>query len=66
MKCNLNLLQMHAQCKNTTRNIDARTKVMGRRNFQDSIIVSINKRCFFKCLKTMNSNRLLFTQYVCR
>ena len=32
-----------------------------------SIIVSINKRClFFKCLKTMNSNRLLFTHYVCR
>ena len=27
----------------TTRNIGARTKVMGRRNFQESIIVSINK-----------------------
>ena len=30
-----------------TRNIGARTKVMGRRNFQESIIVSINKRCIF-------------------
>ena len=28
-----------------TRNIGARTKVMGRRNFQESIIVSINKTC---------------------
>ena len=28
-----------------TRNIGACTKVMGRRNFQESIIVSINKTC---------------------
>ena len=48
-------------------NIGARTKVMGRRNFHESIIVSINKRCiFFKCLNTINSNHLLFTQYVYR
>ena len=32
---------------NNTRNIGARTKVMGRTNFQESIIVSINKRCHF-------------------
>ena len=30
-----------------TRTIGARTKVMGRRNFQEIIIVSINKRCLF-------------------
>ena len=29
-----------------TRNIGARTKVMGQRNFQESIIVSINKTCY--------------------
>ena len=37
--------KMVARFKGITRNIGARTKVMGRRNFQESIIVSINKTC---------------------
>ena len=44
------LKKSEATCYNAnktrlTRNISARTKVMARRNFQESIIVSIYKMC---------------------